>query len=455
MRTLAALALIALSPAAALAQQADQAPPPPPPPAETPAQPDAPPATPEAAPAQATGPTVEERLTHVEGKLEGMEEGNAATNATVDALKKIKVSGYIQGRYEWHDDAAAGVDPATNKQLGTNRFLVRRGRLKVVYQGHLTEYLLQTDATPDGVTLKDAEASLVLDDTVFPSPTPWEVKLTLGQFKAPFGFEITQSSADREMPERTRMIRVLFPGERDRGARLTAKYGALRFSSALINGNVFPALSTFSKVSTSSGDPIAGSTDQSSFKDVLGRVGADLGFLVFGGSFYYGHTIATTLAKAASGSTPASPPSYLRYQRLRLGVDAQAYYEIPGVGGGVLRGEFIYAPEKNLDYAGVTKDPCRDQKALGWYATLVQNIGSNFGVVFRADQFNKNSSVNSGCADAVKTAADIDRVTTLGGGLLVFFSGNLKATAVYEHFIEQGANKSDNDAFTLQLQARF
>ncbi|HXU81870.1 MAG TPA: porin, partial [Polyangia bacterium] len=352
MNPLRALALVAFLPAAALAQQPEQAPPPPPPPADAPPAPETPAPAPEAAPAPASGPSVEDRITAVEGKLEGMEESSAATNATVDALKKIKVSGYIQGRYEWHDSAAAGFDATAAKN---SRFLVRRGRLKTVYQGHFSEYMLQIDATPDGVTLKDAEASLVLDETVFPSPTPWELKLTLGQFKAPFGYEVIQSSGDREMPERTLMIRTFFPGERDRGVRLGFKYGVLRFAGAIINGNVFPALAAENK------NPIVGSIDTSSYKDVLGRLGADLGFLVIGASGYFGHTIAST---AASGMTPAS---YTRYSRVRVGGDAQAYVDVPAVGGLVLRAEVIYGVEKNLDYAGATADPCRDIKSLGWY----------------------------------------------------------------------------------------
>jgi hypothetical protein len=386
-----------------------------------------------------------------------MEESSAATNATVDALRKIKVSGYIQGRYEWHDDSGAGLaapGTAGSAARGTSRFLVRRGRLKTTYTGTMSEYMLQIDATPDGVVLKDAEASLVLDDTVFPSPTPWELKLTMGQFKAPFGFEILQSSGDREMPERTLMIRTLFPGERDRGARLNFRYGAFRLQTAVINGNVFPAVSTFDVNSGTVKDPIAGSIDQSSYKDVLGRVGADLGFIVFGGSGYWGHTIATKVA------TATTPVVYTRYSRLRLDGDVQAYVDVPSLGGLVLRGEVVYSKEKNLDYAGVAADPCKDIKSLGWYATVVQNIGDHFGIVFRVDQFDRNMGVKDTCSDAVKADAKIDKATTFGGGLLGYISGNLKASAIYEHIAEQGAPapgkyKKDNDVFTLQLQAKF
>src|SRR5688572_27533630 len=93
MNALRALLFLACLPTAALAQApADQAPPPPPPP-EASAQPEAPVPAAEPAPAVPGAPSVEDRLTNVEGKLEGMEESSAATSATVDALKKIKVSG--------------------------------------------------------------------------------------------------------------------------------------------------------------------------------------------------------------------------------------------------------------------------------------------------------------------------------------------------------------------------
>ena len=108
--------------------------------------------------------------------------------ADVANLKRLKFSGYIQGRYEWHDDADFGQELRSGSVVnrGTNRFLVRRGRLKATYVGDLSEYVLQIDATGDGVALRDAEASFLLtnDNPWMPSATPWELKLTLGQFKS-------------------------------------------------------------------------------------------------------------------------------------------------------------------------------------------------------------------------------------------------------------------------------
>ena len=67
--------------------------------------------------------------------------------------------------------------------LGFSRFAVRRGRLKATYTGDLAQFMLQIDAVPTGVTLKDAEA------TLDPRHEAETIPLTLGQMKWPFGYE--------------------------------------------------------------------------------------------------------------------------------------------------------------------------------------------------------------------------------------------------------------------------
>ena len=63
-------------------------------------------------------------------------------------LKKLKFSGYIQVQYQHADFAGirtfAGGDFSANAR---NRFTVRRGRLKVAYEGEVTQVTLQIDAT--------------------------------------------------------------------------------------------------------------------------------------------------------------------------------------------------------------------------------------------------------------------------------------------------------------------
>ena len=70
--------------------------------------------------------------------------------------------------------------------------------------------------------------------------------LRAGQFVKPFGFDVQQSSSQREYPERAMFEGYFFPGERDRGVLFTwdlsARNRALnntRISAAVLNGNRF------------------------------------------------------------------------------------------------------------------------------------------------------------------------------------------------------------------------
>ncbi len=430
-----------------------QAAPVPPPPADNGAVPDlqAPPPSADSAPSP--GPSVEDRLGTVEGKVEGIDESLAAANSTVGSLAKLKVSGYIQGRYENRETSVNGLTSA-GRPATTDQFLVRRARLKSTYAGTNSEFVLQLDATGAGVTLKDAEATFV--DTW----SPLGLRLTVGQFKWSFGYEVLQSSGEREMPERSSVIRALFNGERDRGVRIQGRYEWLRFAAALVNG-------------TGTGDAIYGNNDSNAFKDLVGRVGGDFDWLVVGVSGYFGRSLKTTLPVAftSTGSdrnmdgtitadevtfTAAKPATYQRFSVLRVGTDAQVYFDIPSVGGLALKGEFIFSKDSHLSFGTMAANSCLDVTRVGWILTAVQNIGDNVGVVARFDSYDPNFSkaLDSSCTAAQITAGQGDRVDTLGGGLLLHGSGNIKATFVYEHVFEQ-STPLKNDIFTAQLQAKF
>jgi hypothetical protein len=443
---------------------APAAPPPAPPPAPPAAA--APPAElpppPVAAEPAAPPPTLEDRVGQVEQKLEGLNESYAETKSTVSGLSKLKFSGYIQGRYDWRDDSISGVD-AQGRVTNFNRFEVRRGRLKAVYSGVNAEYLLQIDATGDGVILKDAEATFI--DTW----TPLGLRFTMGQFRVPFGYEILQSSADREMPERARVIRALFPGERDRGARLTGTYQWFNFMAALVNGNF------------TQGDAVFNTFDNNRYFDTYLRVGADLDFIVVHLSGQFGEKLGTTVGNAAltiadknmdgmitaDEITPAATNVTMRrFGIWRFGADAEFYVDIPALGGLALKGELVLSQDTNKDFRGAPADPCRDVKGFGWILTMNQNIGDYFGFAARLDQWNPNRDLAASCTDAQKAVVSKDKITTLGLGPLLFVSANLKASAIYEHLwrddsLALGATgvapsaSVPGDQLTLQLQARF
>jgi hypothetical protein len=98
---------------------------------------------------------------------------------------------------------------------------------------------------------------------------------------------------------------------------------------------------------------------------------------------------------------------------------------------------------------------CKDTTGLGWYVTAVQNLGDHFAVAARYDQFDPSRDVPAGCEGTVVRAADQDRLDAISVALLWYLSGNLRATLAYDHFGEQDAAQKDNDALTVQLQAKF
>lgn len=343
----------------------------------------------------------------LEAKTEGAEESAAEIRGIVERLDKLKLSGYVQGRFEWHDDSQSGLN-SSNKAATTTQFLVRRARLKATYKGTYAELVLQAEFAGATPSLKDAEATLIEPWTGF------DVNLTVGQFKWPFGYDVLLSSVSREMPERARMSRVLFPNERDRGVRVKMQHEALGIALALVNGN-------------GTTDPTFGINDQNHPKDFVGRVSLDLEWIVFGVSGYTGRWLVAT--PGDSKATPPTEPTKKSYAKTRLGADAQLYGELLPIGGTALKLEGLTGKELG-------------KSVLGAYATLVQHLGSDFGVFARGDYYDKD------------TDASDNGYAAIGGGVQWFASGNLRATAAYEHPINEGKDVND-DSLTLQLQAMY
>jgi len=398
----------------------------------------------EAAPAPApvaTDPVLAAKVADLEAKLQKVEAAAADAQAKLDKVSKLKLSGYVQARYEWHQDANNGWSfPATGTGAGStgtkDYFYVKRARLITVYNDTNAELVAQIDASGTSFAAKDLEAAFI--DTW----TPLHLRISVGQFKYPFGYELQQSDVVREMPERSRFILNYFPGERDRGLKIQGKYDILRFQVALINGN-------------GTQDSAFGTLDSNNYKDVVGRVGVDQGLVAGGVSGWYGNDDLDT--------SNADKTKWLKFKRARVGADVQGYVDVPGVGYLALRGEAMYSRDKNLAYNGVAASSCQDRIGWGWSLIAAQAIGKYVGAVVRVDGYDPliQSSYDSvACAGTAKAPgsyviAGADRVITYGGGLLGFVSPNLKASFIYEHPSEQGSNKVNNDLFTAQLQASF
>jgi hypothetical protein len=295
----------------------------------------------------------------------------------LDALSKLKITGYIQGQY-------------VNDDLARDQFSVRRGRVKFTYQATPTaRFVLQPDVSSSGVSLKDGYIDLI-------EPwTTWKNTLTVGQFNWPFGYEIGYSSSMRELPERSRVIRTLFPGERDRGAMLSGlgMQEKLTYKVAVVNGN-----------------GTSGTADTNDRKDLVGRVAYSFGALDVGGSIYRGSDLV----------------SGVELDKDRQGVDFQWATPVPGLG---VRGEYITGKQTGADVDG-------------WYLYAIQSIGTRHQLALRVDEYDPD------------TNRDDNATMTVGGSYIFHWDAHSKVMFAYE-IPTLEVNDPDDNALTIRYQYSF
>jgi len=335
----------------------------------------------------------------VSGKVEGMDEQLQVLQGEVDKLRKVKFSGYLQARYEISEGDADTVrvtgSPATITPANVERFYLRRARFKLTYDhAPWSQLVLQIDAGSDRqVRMLDGYLALLEPRTPEPRHQLW-----IGQFNVPFGYEIERSSSLRELPERSRMENILFPGERDRGIKAQSTWASrVETVVSVINGGGI-------------GSPEFPTTDPTRGKDVLGRVRGLFGTFDAAVSGYVGNA-----------TVPLTGPD-IELDRTRFGLDAQAYYELPRLGGGTLRGEWWTGHNLNADSiaANVVRPSATNPVTLlrdganpnslatdfqGGYVMWVQNLGATFQAAARYDWYDANVDVEHDQYDRWNVAA--------------------------------------------------
>jgi hypothetical protein len=321
----------------------------------------------------------------------------------LEHLNRLKVTGYLQAQY-LHDQRSANELSGPAATRNADQFSVRRARLKFTYQfGPRSRFVLQPDITSSGVTLKDGYVELT-------EPwTSWKHTLTAGQFNWPFGFEIMYSSSAREVPERSRMVRTLFPGERDRGVMLSGLglNERLSYRVAVVNGTGTSQSFDFNKR-----------------KDVVGRLGYSFGVVDVGASLYRGSDLVATSTNAKG----------VEFDKERQGIDVQWATPLPGLG---LRGEYITG--RQAPSSGTSRTASQD--VSGWYFYAIQNVGTRHQFVVRADQYDPDTDADNS-------------VRTFNPSYIFHWDAHSKVMASYE-LIETQANDPDDNVFTLRYQYSF
>jgi hypothetical protein len=306
---------------------------------------------------------------------------------TRDAVR-ARISGYAQVDWVVHDQASQNqVDFSSGLPLNQDRFLLRRGHVRLDAERGLFLGALEIDAnTVDGPQVRPIDAEVSMRWPATPSASLPSLLVTAGLMKIPFGFEVPELDNVRPFLERSTVLRALFPGEFDLGARLRIGYRIFDLAVAVMNGSpignrTFPALAPVSR------------------KDVAGRLGArfeivrgatvDVGVSAETGRGLHEGTPTTkdqviwrdengdglvqaTEIQVIPGSSATASQSFHRFA---LGGDARLSLRFGEGATFAVRAELVRA--QNLDRGIAFADPVGagyDLRELGWYLGATQEI---------------------------------------------------------------------------------
>jgi len=371
-----------------------------------------------------------EILEEQKGKIEATDERLNLIEGDVDKLKKIKVSGYVQAQF-------------TDNQLSTaspmNSFSIRRARLKFQYKNAQgLKLVVQPDFNGASVSLKDAYA--VVND-------PWlkTFSLWMGQFNRP-NYEVEYSSSQREVPERSRVIRTLYPGEREVGAKLEVKPVKipLKLQIALLNGNF-------------TGKENA---DVDNMKDWMTRATYSLNFpnqgigIDFGAHAYLGKIRAKDSKLLTNSDLTVDTIASGDYlDKKWFGAEMQIFWDF--LGGMSLKGEYLAGQTASLGVKGTTTTTNNNIRDIsGFYGYFIKNLGVNDQLVLRYDNFDPNTKLTGDMAGSELY------YNTLAVAWQHYYDENLRITVGYEMPKNEKNVKNKNEdirdnLFTLRIQAKF
>jgi hypothetical protein len=382
---------------------------------------------------------------------------------------RINLGGYIQPQFQIaQDKGARSFAGGDFGQYVSNRFMIRRGRLRFEY-ARFTEdnrasvqFVFQFDGTERGVFIRDFWGRYF--------ENKWELfSISMGMFARPFGYEVNLASSDRESPERGRMSQILMKTERDLGAMLSfepRKRGHplrhLKVDVGVFNG---PGLSS--------------AADYDNYKDLIARVALkpvnltrnltlSAGMSMLRGGFLQntavqyrvGHKIFVEDSSLANIGREAPRKYY--------GADVQLKLR-HGWGFTEIRGEYIRGTQtanaSTTETPGaLLAEPSYIRHFDGAYLYFLQNIFSvKHQLCVKYDWYDPNTDVKGhdiGAPGANINATNI-RYSTLGMGYIYYCNENVKLVAWYdlvknEHTLlpDYTTDLRDN-VLTVRLQFRF
>jgi hypothetical protein len=384
--------------------------------------------------------TVNEKLTEVNDKVNGLTERLATDEADLQKLTKIKVSGYIQAQYQNYENL--------NTQP-TNFFSLRRVRVKFTYEAaDGVKFVLCPDFAPGNLSLKDAY--VVLNDRWTKSFSLWA-----GKFNRP-NYEVEYSSSQREVAERSTIIRTLYPGERAIGAKLEFNPVnlPLHVQLALLNGADGIAINNAAGTNLNSNE----NKDFDNYKDIMVRATYNLQLGSFGGLDFGAHGYFGSL-KSMATQTLSSDYTTIKdvkfgdaVKRNWVGGEFQLFADV--LGGLSIKGEYIAGKNASIGYrdvpaagttAAVPGVANFQNNFAGYYLYFIKNLGKKNQFAFRYDYYDPNTDITGKDVTITKfTPADATIVksktsgksdlatTTFSLALHHYFDDNLRISLNYD-----------------------
>jgi hypothetical protein len=380
--------------------------------------------------------TLKQKVMTINDKVAGVEERISNAEADLAKLTKIKFSGYIQS--QWINYEASNVYP-------NNYFMIRRARFTLSYEPvDGVVFVMQPDFAPGNFTIKEAYAKI---------NDPWLKTFSIwaGKFVRP-DYEITYSSANREVAEFSRVIKALYPDEYAIGAKLEIAPPKLPllFQLAVINGN--DGYTTVDPTGTSS---VLQNTDYDNFKDLTARLTyrfklGNFGGLTIGALGYYGSVKANSLTVLKSDYTVNKTLTNVGQSAPKQWWGAEMQFNMDVLGGLIIKGEYlrgiltvpgitsssstlsqsVSASNDTLFYKNLTtttkvNTPAISRNFSGWYLYLIKNIGKRNQIAVRYDWYNPNTKLSADSIGSRKYSNDTkgsvttSKTTYSGGSSLV------------------------------------
>jgi hypothetical protein len=389
------------------------------------------------------------------------------------AREGVHFSGYAQVDWIAYDQASQNeLDHSTGLPINQERFTLRRGHLRAEAQHGSLSGALELDAnTTNGPQVRPIDAEISYRWPREGDPELPSIGVTAGLMKIPFGFEVPELDSVRPFLERATVLRALFPGEFDLGARVRVDYRMLDLTVAVMNGNplgdrAFPALAP------------------ARAKELVGRLGTtavltpavtlDLGVSADGGTGFHEGTPTTKdqvvwrdengdgIVQATEiqviGGSSATPSELFR--RFALGGDLRLTVRFAPFATLTIRSELARA--QNLDRGIHVADPVGrgyDLRELGWYVGATQEITRWVLVGARYDRYDPDADASEQRALHVVPADQSYRTLAL---LAMLRYDGARLSAEYDknwNALGRDANGDPtnlkSDTFTMRAQVSF